>query len=146
MSIDILTHRISTDWLDDVRDMALLDTFSYIDKEGREFIAEAGSLIDGASIPRILWTISGCPFTGKYRKATVMHDAHCKLRIYPSRVVHDMFWDLMIATGVDKDKADYLWFGVVTFGPDWELSVDKKTRLRYKEQETFNRLNDEVEW
>ena len=40
--------------------------------------AKAARTIDGASIPRVLWTIVGSPYTGCYRKASVVHDVACE--------------------------------------------------------------------
>src|SRR5947207_3005769 len=56
------------------RRMELLHEFSYIDTSGKRWTAPNGWIIDGASIPRFLWTLVGSPFTGSYRRASVIHD------------------------------------------------------------------------
>lgn len=49
-----------TEWLVDEsgadRNMRLLKDFFYTDPDGRKWPAPSGSIIDGASIPRPLWT------------------------------------------------------------------------------------------
>mgnify|MGYP001792979849 CR=1 FL=1 len=46
----------------------------YVDPKGHVWVAPASSVVDGASIPRSLWTFMGGPFEGKYRNASVLHD------------------------------------------------------------------------
>ncbi len=60
------------------RDMVLLEEFWYVDPAGTQWPADAGRRIDGASIPRVLWTLVGSPYTGCYRKASVVHDVACE--------------------------------------------------------------------
>ena len=33
--------------------------------------------MDGASIPRALWTLVGSPYRGDYRRASIVHDQAC---------------------------------------------------------------------
>jgi len=51
------------------------------------FLAPQGMITDGASIPRYFWRVIGSPFTGKYRRAAVFHDAAYKglLEAYDSQ-------------------------------------------------------------
>jgi hypothetical protein len=59
------------------RQMTLLELFTFTDPRGRVWDAPAQSVIDGASIPRALWTLVGSPYTGEYRRASVVHDVAC---------------------------------------------------------------------
>jgi len=59
------------------RGMRLLEAFSFEDPDSKKWPAPAGSVVDGASIPRALWTIVGSPYTGDYRRASVVHDVAC---------------------------------------------------------------------
>jgi len=59
------------------RDMILLEEFVYWDREGKLWAAPVGSEVDGASIPQALWAIVGSPFTGCYRRASILHDVAC---------------------------------------------------------------------
>src|SRR5947199_3462054 len=63
-----------TKWNPDGRTMTLLTELRYTDPHGEVWLAPIGSVVDGASIPRYLWSIMGGPFEGKYRNASVLHD------------------------------------------------------------------------
>lgn len=56
------------------RNMRLVEALSYEDRKGKIWEAPAGSEINGATIPRALWTSIGAPFVGNYRRATIVHD------------------------------------------------------------------------
>lgn len=67
-----------TEWLsdlDDERDMRVIEPFWYLDPDGRRWDVAAGTIINGASIPRTLWSSVGSPYTGRYRRAALVHDA-----------------------------------------------------------------------
>src|SRR5262249_6815699 len=74
---------VTTRWLDDGRRMELLEDFVYVDPSGVRWNAPRTSKIDGASIPAPLWTFVGSPFTGCYRRASVVHDVGCHQRMKP---------------------------------------------------------------
>lgn len=59
------------------RNMQLLEPFSYQDPKDRLWAVESGYTIDGASIPRALWSLIGSPYTGNYRRASIVHDKAC---------------------------------------------------------------------
>ena len=67
-------------WLKDGRKVQLLEDFAFVDAKQKKWVATKGRKVDGASIPRILWTVSGSPFVGKYRRASVLHDVYCEDR------------------------------------------------------------------
>jgi Protein of unknown function (DUF1353) len=52
------------------------------DPDGQKWTAPGGSVVDGASIPRALWTIVGSAYTGDYRRASVLFGSrrHTRLR------------------------------------------------------------------
>jgi Protein of unknown function (DUF1353) len=69
-----------TTWLTEPnpdRQMVLLREFWFVDRHNRKWLAAAGSIVDGASIPRALWTLVGSPYTGDYRRASIVHDVAC---------------------------------------------------------------------
>jgi len=102
------------------RRMQLIDDFAFVDPNGVQWLAPAGHVIDGASIPRMLWSIAGDPFIGTYRRASVLHDAACDARTQPSKVVHRMFYDAMIADGTSQTQAIEFYTAVRLFGPHWD--------------------------
>src|ERR1041384_6606314 len=48
-----------TKWNSDGRTMTLLTELRYTDPQGEVWVAPIGSVVDGASIPRYLWSIMG---------------------------------------------------------------------------------------
>lgn len=63
--------------VDGVNVMLLADFGFQSDKYGTTITAKREFRTDGATIMRVLWTITGSPFTGKYRRAAVIHDWLC---------------------------------------------------------------------
>lgn len=59
------------------RNMKLFRDFFFKDPSSKKWTAPAGSVVNGASIPRALWVIVGSPYTGDYRRASVVHDVAC---------------------------------------------------------------------
>ncbi len=82
------------------RDMELLSGVSFKDKAGKVWVVPKGTTIDGASIPPALWSFAGSPFTGNYRRASVIHDHFCDTRTEFASDVHKMFRGAMEADGV----------------------------------------------
>lgn len=107
-------------WLaDNPRKMVLLDSLVFIDSKDKVWIAAKGSLIDGASIPDIFWRIIGAPFVGYYRRASVIHDVYCDLKIESWQQTHKCFYEMMLFDGVPKWKAWLMYKAVYLFGPRW---------------------------
>lgn len=111
--------RVEAVWNEDGRTMRLLQPLSYVDPAGRTWTAPAGSVIDGASIPRPFWSLIGGPFEGRYRNASVIHDAACQKRDRPWEDVHLMFYHACRAGGVSEQKAKLMYLAVYHFGPRW---------------------------
>lgn len=111
--------RVLTEWLDDARRMRLVEPFEYIDPSNVRWPVPRGTVVDGASIPQIFWSLIGSPFEGYYRNASVVHDFYCSTRIRPHVRVHRMFYDAMIASGVSTARAWLMYQAVDGFGPRW---------------------------
>lgn len=112
-----------TTWLEDGRDMKLLKDFVFIDSRGRSWVAEKNTVVNGASIPKILWSATGGPLTGKFRNASIVHDAECDRMTAPSTDVHRMFYDACRAGGVGEQEAKRLYWAVSNFGPTWRMEI-----------------------
>jgi Protein of unknown function (DUF1353) len=110
-----------TEWGIDGRTMTLLDDFVFVDGSGRGWVAEKGVEVNGASIPKLFWSIIGGPFEGKYRNASIVHDAECIRMNTPSAEVHRMFYDACRAGGVEERDAKLLYWAVANYGPQWKL-------------------------
>jgi hypothetical protein len=110
---------VKTEWIEPDRKMRLLDDFAYVDPTGVEWTAPKGSIVDGASIPQVLWSVVGSPYTGEYRNASVVHDVACVKRDRAWQDVHRMFYDACRAGGVGEEKAKLMYAAVYHFGPKW---------------------------
>ncbi len=114
------SNNVMTEWTgDDHRSMRLLRDFSFEDRSGKTWRVPAGTEIDGASIPRLLWWVVGSPFVGRYRNASVVHDHYCELQNEPWEDVHRLFYHACLAGGVNKYKALIMYWAVYMFGPSW---------------------------
>lgn len=119
-SICKFNGRVVTAWdRKTCRNMVLLEEFSFIDSRGVTWKAPIGSVIDGASIPRLFWTAISSPFCGNYRRASVVHDVYCKTKSRPHTEVHEMFHEAMLTDGVTKFKAKLMYRAIKLFGPKW---------------------------
>jgi len=101
------------------RRVRLLAGVSYVDPYGKTWTVEPNFISDGASIPRLLWTVVGGPLDGFYRAAAVIHDKYCDTRSESYRSVHRMFYNAMRAAGVTNVEALTLYAGVMFGGPRW---------------------------
>jgi hypothetical protein len=93
--------------------------FSYADGFGHTLTAEQGFSTDGASIPRVLWTFVGSPFTGKYPRAAVIHDVGCVTHKYTWQETDRIFFDAMLDAGVSDQQAKLFYWAVRAGGPRW---------------------------
>ena len=105
--------------LQDGRDMQVAQPFGFVDSQARRWEVPSGTVTDGASIPRVFWSIIGSPFTGKYLRAAVIHDHYCKNKNRSWNDTHGVFYESMIASGETKKSALLMWAAVHRFGPRW---------------------------
>lgn len=142
------------------RRMMLLADFSFCDPDEHAWDAPARSVVDGASIPRALWTLVGSPYTGDYRRASIVHDVACvragedkKLRRRADR----MFFHACRAGGCSTWEAIVLYLGVrigaaAKDAPAWHAALSTESagpRIRRSEDERrlerdFQELADRV--
>jgi len=104
-----------TEWLDEAgadRQMKLLEEFWYDDPSGRRWEAPKEMVIDGASIPAPLWSIVGSPYTGEYRRASVVHDVACSNPEIPRKDADKMFYFACLAGGCSRRQTQLLYVGV----------------------------------
>jgi hypothetical protein len=116
-------------WLGDGRYVALLKPLAFHQTQGtRTWTAPPGTLTDGASIPKIFWSVIGGPFEGKYRDAAVNHDYECCVQRNAWYDVHRMFYDAMMTRGVEEWRAKLMYFAVFFFGPRWPKPARRPQR------------------
>lgn len=105
----------TTEWLDEAgadRRMKLLDEFWYEDTSSRRWVAPKGSVFDGASIPTPLWSVVGSPYTGEYRRASIIHDIACDNSEIPRKDADKMFYFACLAGGCAERQAQLMYAGV----------------------------------
>ncbi|MBF0626591.1 MAG: DUF1353 domain-containing protein [Magnetococcales bacterium] len=130
---------LKTLWDHDHRRMIVLEDFSFTDQHGNVFTAKKDTLINGASIPRIFWSFVGSPYTGCYRRASVIHDAEyakigtCYLEKGKGnpecdrkrQEADDMLYNASLADGCVEMTGMLFYSAVSLFGKDY-LLADKK--------------------
>ena len=85
--------------LEDGRRLELVQPYAFEDATGKLWGVPAKTLVDGASIPQVFWSITGGPFSGKYRNASVIHDYYCVAKTDAWENVHLVFYNGMRANG-----------------------------------------------
>jgi len=108
-----------TQWLTDPnqpdRNMRLLEDFSFTDPMGKKWMTPKDYVVDGASIPQALWTTVGSPYTGDYRRASIVHDKACDDAVNDPaarRAADRMFYQACRAGGCSIEQATLLYIGV----------------------------------
>jgi hypothetical protein len=128
------------------RNMQVLQPFSFTDPAGKAWQAPKDSVVDGASIPRALWTIVGSPYTGDYRRASIVHDVACVDAGKDSkkrRAADRMFFHACRAGGCSIWQSIILYLGVrigaaAPSVPTWHAAVATESagpRIRRTETE-----------
>jgi hypothetical protein len=124
---------IETRWENDGRSMTLLNELRYTDPKGVVWIAPPGSKVDGASIPRSLWSLMGGPFEGKYRNASVLHDVSYDQHIRPWQECDRMFYNAMRCSGVSPLEAKTMFYALYRFGRHGAFEIKKAKAVKPSE-------------
>lgn len=103
----------------DGRTGKLVAPIAYFNPDGTKWPVPVGAILDGASIPRVFWTLIGGPFEGKYRDASIVHDHYCVTKTRSWKATHRMFHEAMLCSGVASAKASVMYYAVYRFGPRW---------------------------
>jgi hypothetical protein len=121
------TGTVVTEWLPDGRKMKLREPFVYMSPTGEAWSAPKGSIVDGASIPPIVWGyVVGGPYEGKFRDASVIHDVACVVRTRSWQATHRAFYTAMLARGEDPNRAKIMYGVVYQGGPRWDRTSTVK--------------------
>lgn len=103
------------------RGRRVLASYRFFDPGGQLWLVPKGAVVDGASIPRALWSFIGSPFSGRYVGASVIHDYYCTTRERSWQKTHRAFYDGMRAAGVPRIKAAIMYRAIWLGGPRWKL-------------------------
>lgn len=137
-------------FLSDGRRVRLAKAFGFCDARGKRWPVPAQAVVDGASIPQVLWPLMGGPFTGKYRDASVVHDYYCSVRLEPWQAVHHVFYEAMRVSGVSEVRAKLMYAAVYFAGPRWSDMDSINTKLSRVDnrglffQIDFSRFDEDV--
>jgi hypothetical protein len=123
-----------TRWNPDGRTMTLLSELKYTDPKGVIWTAPSGSVVDGASIPRYLWSLMGGPFEGRYRNASVLHDVAYERQNRPWQDCDRMFYNAMRCSGVGAVEAKTMYYTLYKFGHHWKFPVKRAKPIRVRGQ------------
>ncbi|QGJ71363.1 Hypothetical protein PBC10988_30680 [Planctomycetales bacterium 10988] len=118
--------------------LRLTEDFAYVDPRGKMWVAKKDTLVNGASIPRVFWTIIGSPMRGKYRNAAIVHDEACFSTTETWEDSHKMFYEACRCGGVSEKKAKLMYAAVYHYGPRWELNKRLETREHTEDGKTFS--------
>jgi hypothetical protein len=93
-----------------------------------------GLWTDGASIPKVLWSIVGSPLTGKYVRASIVHDALYSAQILKRKECDLVLLELMEQDNVPKWKRLSMYYAVRLFGwSHWnkrKFDIKKKSKVK----------------
>jgi hypothetical protein len=80
----------------------------------QRFVVPAGFTCDGASIPRILWTLVGHPFDKRWRRESVLHDWFYRTTGHgiSRRMADQIFYYSLRDGGLRYTKALLMYLGV----------------------------------
>ena len=121
-------------WNPDGRTMTVMSELSYTDPHGVIWDAPAGSVTDGASIPRYLWSLIGGPFEGQYRNASVLHDVAYEKHNRPWQDCDRMFYYAMRCSGVNAAQAKTMYYALYKFGHHWKFPIKRAKAVKYQGQ------------
>jgi hypothetical protein len=122
-----------TRWESDGLGMTLLSELRYTDPKGVVWIAPIGSKVNGASIPRSLWSFMGGPFEGKYRNASVLHDVAYEQHARTWQECDRMFYNAMRCSGVGAIEAKTMYYSLYRFGRHGEFAIKRAKRVKPSE-------------
>ena len=97
------------------RKMQLLKSFTFFNSQGQDWTAPQAYVIDGASIPRALWSMVGSPYCGYYRRASIVHDWACDQAVgnpAARKRADRMFYEACRAGGCSPFEAMVMYLGV----------------------------------
>ncbi len=99
--------------------MIVLEDFAYVDSNLVRWDVPKGFKTDGASLPRYVWSFYAAPFSGPWKEAAAIHDRYCQTKERTWQETHGVFYDAMLASGVDTFRAMIMYTSVYYGGPRW---------------------------
>jgi len=97
----------------------LLEDLIFIDTKGKKWTAPKGHVVDGATIPKAFQSMIGTPYGGEYVLASVIHDVAYDEKKESWEEVHRAFYDALLASGVEANKASIMYIAVYEASERW---------------------------
>jgi hypothetical protein len=134
--------------------LRLLGAFGFRDENGSLWLAPAGAVIDGTSLPRGLRSLPGLPPETEFRKASVVHDYYSRTRQEGWREVRRMLHSASLHEGLAPAEAKLLYAAVYAGGWRWEPRTSScyrschaaATMLAWQPDVTPAELQPVVDW
>jgi hypothetical protein len=106
----------------------VVNEISFVDSQGRSWVAPEKTFTDGASIPDIFIPLIGERDDPSFVNAAVLHDAYCgagnesipQYHSFPWEQVHRMFYNSLRVNGTPEIKAKVMFAAVYLGGPRWD--------------------------
>lgn len=99
----------------------------YLTNYGIIIEVPAGFVCDGASIPKVFWSIIGSPMTGKYVQAAILHDFLYYIQTFSREHSDKIFLNAMKILGVSRLKRKIIYWAV-RIGGKWAWNNHQKTK------------------
>lgn len=109
------------------------ETFTYTSDNGETVTVKKGFITDGASIPKIAWSLIGGPF-GEYAYAAFVHDFSYCYKLFSRKVCDKIFKNAMKDLNVEWFKRNVMYWAVRMFG--W---IGWNKHKKEKKKTTMNR-------
>lgn len=107
----------------------LQDNFSY-ENDCINVTVKSGFTTDGASIPKIFWSIIGNPLENDLLKPAIIHDGLYTLMKISRLECDKMLKDMLLFNGVSKIKAFFIYYAVRLFGGShWKSDTTDKIKF-----------------
>jgi hypothetical protein len=98
------------------------ETFGFKDSKGVVWQVPAGYVFDGASVPRLFWSIVGPPLSSDLIASYVLLDYYNTNRKRSPETVIQMFYESLLISGVSEFRAKMLSNSLQAFGPKWVVT------------------------
>jgi hypothetical protein len=100
----------------------------------------AGYIFDGASIPRIFWTLIGSPFQPDFWAAALAHDWLYLTHLVGRKIADDVIYQILRQSGVNTFKAHVIWAAVRGCAAwAWDNGTEDLTELQRIKNEVSQR-------
>ncbi len=110
--------------LSDGQTVNLLSAFAFRTSDGVDWPVPVGVTLQGVSVPRVMWSLIGGPFEGRYRDASILHGYYSDLQSRAWRVTHHMFYAAARVSLVPEFQAKLMFYAVYRFGPRWPVGSE----------------------